>query len=153
MQEVYSYDVSLLKSFFYLIIPLIIVPIIKYKHRKTIKNREKHILSVFIIICIVGFFNSLYKNMNILWALNSNCTSKECIIVSGEVIDFKSFQGTKNYQTNQFKVGNMNFKLDEKGNSFGYGLIIEKGGIFHPGKKFKLFTLNNKIIKAYEVTD
>ena len=86
--------------------------------------------------------------------IESNCSIRGCIVVTGNVERFKSYKDkrVKNYQTNEFYLGGYHFKFSESksGRDLEYSRIVELGGVLTPNSgTYKAFIYKGKIIKLW----
>ncbi len=151
MQDVYTYTVDDTPIALFILIPIAFWVFSAIKKGYVFRTRDNIVLALVILTCFLGEADRFRKNNAIEQALISECRSSSCSELSGPVVEFRSFPGVKKRQTNSFRISYQHFKFTEKGQSYGYGTIVEQGGIFQAGKRFKIYVVNDKIIKAFEM--
>jgi len=112
--------------------------------------------AIIILILIVFIFqiDRKIKVDDVAEVIESNCSIRGCIVVTGNVERFKSYKDkrVRNFQTNEFYLGNHHFKFSESNNGRGlsYSRIVELGGGLIPNScTYKAFIYKGKIIKLW----
>ncbi|QUM89550.1 hypothetical protein HWV03_12435 [Moritella sp. 36] len=116
--------------------------------------------AIIILILIVFIFqiDRKIKVDDVAEVIESNCSIRGCIVVTGNVERFKSYKDkrVKNFQTNEFHLGNHHFKFIGSGDGsdsrrgLSYSRIVELGGVLTPNSgTYKAFVYKGKIIKLW----